>query len=584
MRKSFYQNELTTIIKVINMEQNQHLSTHNTTLPVNMIDALPFGNTRRSRNEAKYSELKQSIRLRGVIQPILVRPAADRFEVVAGYGRLTISRELGLNDIPVLIKPLSDAEALEHQMEENLNREGLSLIDECKAVQQLSAFYNGDRQAIADRLAWTIKKVNERIEILKCCDEVLDCVIDGSITVGHALLLAPFSTKLQQGTLKKIIAEKWTVSYLRERAAKGQQYLSLAKFDTTNCITCPHNSAAQSGLFGIEEQKAACSNLNCFKEKTGEWLESRKAELADQYGTVLLVQQIADSDRNTVDAVTVGEEQFSTGCLACQKRVVLIDDRLGRALGSTYPNQCVDAICFNKCVNALSTDSVDVEEAAIELATPIDVDNANSDGVKDTTKPAAKTDKPVSCIVPKKVIDTNKAIMRETSASLLMPQEHFQLAMSYAALKRLCTSYKALNETLGVPTHFEATIQAALRVSLDDLKTEILNVTQHLATKQCDQTVSMTDIMISNIGFVENARSVAIEKWTPTKAILSEYTIGSLSALCIKAGFDQAMENKKAGSFAKAANSGKGKFIDTILATPFDWTHFAPDEYLALIK
>jgi hypothetical protein len=94
----------------------------------------------------------------------------------------------------------------------------------------------------------------------------------------------------------------------------------------------------------------------------------------------------------------------------------------------------------------------------------------------------------------------------------------------------------------------------------------------------------MTDIMISNIGFVENARSVAIEKWTPTKAILSEYTIGSLSALCIKAGFDQAMENKKAGSFAKAANSGKGKFIDTILATPFDWTHFAPDEYLALIK
>jgi len=153
MRKSFYQNELTTIIKVINMEQNQHLSTHNTTLPVNMIDDLPFGNTRRSRNEAKYSELKQSIRLRGVIQPILVRPAADRFEVVAGYGRLTISRALGLNDIPVLIKPLSDAEALEHQMEENLNREDLSLIDECKAVQQLSAFYNGDRQAIADRLA-----------------------------------------------------------------------------------------------------------------------------------------------------------------------------------------------------------------------------------------------------------------------------------------------------------------------------------------------------------------------------------------------------------------------------------------------
>ncbi|MEH6454737.1 MAG: PRTRC system ParB family protein [Cocleimonas sp.] len=566
------------------MEQNQHLPTNNTVLPLSMIDDLPFGNTRRSRNETKYSELKQSILLRGVIQPILVRPAADRFEVVAGYGRLKGSRELGLTEIPVLIKPLSDAEALEYQLEENLNREDLTIIDECKAVQKLSAFYNGDRQAIADRLAWNIKKVNERIEILKCCDEVLDCVLEGTITVGHALLLAPFSTKLQQGTLKKIVAEKWTVTYLRQRASKGQQYLNLAKFDTTECNTCPHNSAAQSGLFGIDEHKAACSNINCFKDKTGEWLEVRKAELADRYGTVLLIQQINDTDRNTVDAITVGEEQFSIGCQACEKRVVLIDDRLGRALGSTYDNQCVDQICFNKCVSALSTVETAADNTIATLDAPINDIDVETDEVKVNSKAKAATDKPVSCIVPKKVIETNKAILRETSASLLMPQEHFQLAMSYAALKRLCTSYKAVNKSLDTPSHFEATIQAALRVSIDDLKAEILNVTQHLATKQNDQTISMTDIMITNLGFADDARNVAIAKWIPTKSILSEYTIGSLSALCVKAGFDKAMDNKKAGSFTKATNSGKGKFIDTILSTQFDWSNFAPAEYIALIK
>jgi PRTRC genetic system ParB family protein len=566
------------------MEQTHHLSTNNTKLPISMIDALPFGNTRRTRDESKYSELKASILKRGVIQPVLVRPAADRFEIVAGYGRLTASRELGLSDIPVLIKPLSDAEALEHQMEENLNRESLSLIDECKAVQQLSAFYNGDRQAIADRMAWTLKKVNERVEVLKCCEEVLDAVTTGSITVGHALLLAPFSVKLQQGTLKKIITEKWTVSYLRQRASKGQQYLNLAKFDTTECNTCPHNSAAQSGLFGLDDHKAACSNLSCFKDKTNLWLEARKEELSEKYGTVLLVQQINETDRNTVDAQVVGENQFTTGCQACQKRVVLIDDRLGRTLGTTFENQCIDAICFNKCV-ASNEPELEVNNIDDDVADVADVADETMPQSKPTNKSKkTATDKPVSCVVPKKVIETNKAILRETSASLLMPQEHFQLAMSYAALKRLCTGYKSINNELSSVTGFDATIKAALRVNVDKLKVEIFNVTKHLATKQDDQSINMTDIMISNLDFAEDYRNVAVNKWMPTKEVLSDYTIGSLSALCVKAGFDKVMDGKESGSFAKATNSGKGKFIDSILNTPFDWSSFAPDEYQALIK
>jgi hypothetical protein len=316
----------------------------------------------------------------------------------------------------------------------------------------------------------------------------------------------------------------------------------------------------------------------------------RIVELADQYGTVLLVQQINDADRNTVDSNIVGEEQFSTGCQACEKRVVLMDDRLGRSLGTTYSNQCIDRLCFDKCVNALLngqtlTESTDeIEDAPINETQVVSQDGNTCTETKAKPKAKVATDKPVSCIVPKKVIDTNKALLRNTSASLLMPQEHFQLAMSYAALKRLCTGYKAINEELASPSCFDDTIKAALRVNVDDLKAEIFNVTNYLATKQDDQNISMTNIMINNLSFVDDARNAAIAKWVPTKAILSEYTIGSLSALCAKAGFDKAMEEHKAGSFTKAANSGKGKFIDTILATQFDWSNFAPDEYLALIK
>jgi ParB family transcriptional regulator, chromosome partitioning protein len=566
------------------MNAEIQLSTaNNSVLPINLIDPLPFGNSRRSRNETKFSELKASIAKRGVIQPVLVRPANDRFELVAGYGRWVGSIELGLAEIPVLIKSLSDSEALEHQMEENLNREDLNIIDECKAVQQLSAFYNGDRHAIADRLVWSMKKVNERVEILKCCEEVLNAVLDGTITVGHALLLAPFSTSLQQGTLKKIVVEKWTVSYLRQRASKGQQYLNLAKFDTTACNTCPNNSAAQSGLFGLDDHKAACSNLTCFKEKTAEWLEVRKTELADQFGTVLLIQQIDDADRNTVDAFTVGEEQFTTGCQACEKRVVLVDDRLGRALGTTYENQCIDQICFSKCVSAITPPATSNVDNL--LVASLECEQTTNSPVANNTQPKEKKPKTeISCVVPKKVIETNKAMLRETAVSLLMPTESFQLAMTYAALKRLSSNYKAINKELSSPSHFEATLKAALRMNVSDLKTEIQNITFHLASKESDQSINMTNMMIDNITFAPEAKAVAIAKWIPTKEVLSEYTIGSLSALCIKAGLDKAMDSQKAGSFTKAANAGKVKFVESILATEFDWSGFAPSEYISLIK
>ncbi|QXN27530.1 MULTISPECIES: PRTRC system ParB family protein [Shewanella] len=567
------------------MTEQATTETSNTRIPLSQIDPVVFGNYRSKRNPVKFDELKKSIQKRGVLQSVLLRPAGDRFELVAGFGRFNGSVELGLHDIPALIKPMSDAEAMEAQIEENLNREDLSLIDECKAVQQLSAFYNGDRQAIADRLCWPMRKVNERIEILKCCEEVLNAVTEGTITVGHALLLAPFSTKLQQGTLKKIVSEKWTVSYLRQRASKGQQYLSFAKFDTNECNTCSHNSAAQSGLFGLDDHKAACSNLNCFKEKTARWLETRTAELEDEYGTVLLIQQIDEADRNTVDAISVGEDQFNTGCQACDKRVILIDDRLGRVTGTTYQNQCIDKLCFNRCVAAFNPPIVEDERATDSL--DVEITTVSNDVVS-TKRSADKTNQKkkqtVSCQIPKKVIETNKAMLRQVSAELLLPQEQFHLALSYAALRRTASGYKPSNNHFDSASTFDTNLSKALSADSAELKTEIASVIAFLAKEDSNSGLDFTQMMIKNITHSEHARAAAIAKWTPTKEILNEYTVGSLTALCIKAGFDKAMEGKETNSFKKASSAGKGKFIETILKTEFDWRGFAPDEYIKLIK
>ena len=564
------------------------LTPTNMMIPLSSIVPLSFGNCRTNRNSESYQELLNSIKTRGVIQPILVRPYDDKFEIIAGYGRFEVSTELGLETIPAFVKVLTDSEALEHQLEENLTRSDLDIIDECKAVQQLSAFYNGDRKAIADRLVWPLRKVNERIEILRCTNQVLEAVRTGTITVGHALLLAPFSEKLQQGTLAKVISEKWTVAYLRERASKGQQLLALAKFDTQECNTCPHNSAAQSGLFGLEDHKAACSKLTCFKEKTNEWLEVRKDELADQYGTVLLIQQIAQEDRHTVDAPTVGEEQFNSGCMTCEKRVALIDDRLGRTLGTTYTNQCIDNICYSQCIKVLSEPEIEevseVSADAIELDT--DASNTPTDvaTVKTSTPKTAKLKKAVNCSVSSKVVETNKRVLRNVSASLLMPEPHFQSAMTYAALRRLASGYKPLVAELSPTAHFTQVFKSAMELDDTTLMAEIANVTLYLSTKQSDDSINFTDMMISALSHGENANEIAVAKWMPTKEILSQYTIDGIKVLCVESGFEAAFDSEKAGEFAKLTSKGKALLINSILKFEFDWTGFAPKEFIALIK
>ncbi len=562
----------------------------NMMMPLSSIIPLSFGNCRTNRDTQKYQDLLNSVKVRGVIQPILVRPCGEQFEVVAGYGRFQASTDAGLESIPCFIKNLSDSEALEHQLEENINRSDLDLIDECKAVQQLSAFYNGDKLAIADRLVWPMRKVNERIEILRCCDDVLEAVRGGSITVGHALIIAPFSEKLQQGTLAKVIAEKWTVNYLRERAGKGQQFLTLAKFDTTECNTCPHNSAAQSGLFGLGDHKAACSKLPCFRKKTSEWLETRKEELTEQYGTVLLIQQVAQSDRNTVDSISVGEEQFKTGCSGCEKRVALIDDRLGRSLGTTYSDQCIDSICYTKCVKALTEPVQELETESEHDSAPAELETGVGQESNVEVTKALKTNKPkstpkkVNCNVPSKVVETNKSVLRKVSTALLMPSLHFQNAMNYAALRKLASGYTPLAEGASSTADFKGIINQAITWDHVTLLGEIANVTLYLSTQQSDCSINFTDVMISLMNNVENSKETAIKEWLPTKEILAQYTIDGIKILCNESGFTEDYDQTKKRRFEKLAATGKGKLIKAILEYRFNWSHFAPKEYIGLIK
>ncbi|MCI2286089.1 hypothetical protein L3081_25025 [Colwellia sp. MSW7] len=137
-----------------------------------------------------------------------------------------------------------------------------------------------------------------------------------------------FNETIQNNTLSKVIKEKWTVKETKAKANQVQIPLSIAKFDLTECNTCPHNSVRQSGLFDNGDVDAKCSNNTCFKAKNKAYMEVQLSEAQERFGTVLLLTETNKADRKTVSATVVGETQYNESCEACTDRVAIMDDSI----------------------------------------------------------------------------------------------------------------------------------------------------------------------------------------------------------------------------------------------------------------
>ncbi|MBD1389438.1 PRTRC system ParB family protein [Neiella sp. HB171785] len=547
---------------------------------------MPFalGNTRKARNPAKYAELKSSIRQRGVIQSIVVRPHPEMhgmFEVIAGNGRYEASLELELETIPALIKHLSDAEAIEVQLIENSNREDLSLIDEADAAQRWLGFYEGDRQAAADRLGWGIRKLSERLELLRCSDPVQQALTNGEIKPAHAIILAPFSEKLQNGTLAKIIAEKWTVSQLKQKASTRQHYLVKAKFDTAQCSGCHSNTEAQAGLFE-QDNHAKCSNPQCWGQKTQAWLDEQRALAEDKYGKVLWLNEIAVSDRNPVSASEVGQEQFQTGCTGCTSNVALMDNTDGRE-GIIVANQCLDKGCFAKCVKAQQSGSE--PDAPTSAMTP-STDSASTSTTKSSSSAATQpvVTKKVAKKVNRKVQEIHRGALRDAAVGVLTTDVGFNQGV---VLGLLCIKSGYKPPFKGWPTNAHGSdlfklVQLTMAQEPTQVQAQIKDAIKHLAVESENKDRSgasgtVNHLMLNSLSALNNWQETAVAAWTPTKELFSAHTIGELTTIATESGFVAAYNTANGErAFTKLAGKGKGGLVKVMLEFEFDWSAYAP--------
>jgi ParB family chromosome partitioning protein len=165
--------------------------------------------------EQEIVELSESIKALGVLQPILVRPRAGGYQIVAGERRFRASIRAGLSQVPVLIKDLSDRDTFEVALVENVQRLNLNPLEEAKGYQRLVDEFNLSAQEVAERVGKDRATVANLVRVLKLPAAVQEYLREGHITVGHAKAILTVKEPAAQTSLaQKVIDESLSVRAL----------------------------------------------------------------------------------------------------------------------------------------------------------------------------------------------------------------------------------------------------------------------------------------------------------------------------------------------------------------------------------
>ncbi len=196
--------------------------------PIDLIDPSAL-QPRVHFDDAKLEELALSIKANGVVQPILIRPKGDRFELIAGERRWRAAQKAGLIKIPALLRDVSDDKILELALIENIQREDLNPIEEALAYKKLIETLGLTQETVAERVGRDRSYVTNYLRLLRLPDDIQQLVQVGRLSTGHArTLIALEDADIQRRLARRIIerdlsvraTERLVRSRLEERPAR----------------------------------------------------------------------------------------------------------------------------------------------------------------------------------------------------------------------------------------------------------------------------------------------------------------------------------------------------------------------------
>lgn len=175
---------------------------------------------RRDFDPASLEELAASIRAKGIIQPLIVRPRGEGYEIVAGERRWRAAQLAQLHEVPVLVRDLSDTEVLEIAIIENIQRADLNAIEEAMGYRQLMDRFGHTQERLAEALSKSRSHIANLLRLLTLPDEVQRHLREGRLTAGHAraLITAPDPAALARQVIAKSLSVRETEALARNVA------------------------------------------------------------------------------------------------------------------------------------------------------------------------------------------------------------------------------------------------------------------------------------------------------------------------------------------------------------------------------
>ncbi len=221
-------------------------------LAVDMLEPSPY-QPRQDMDENALQELASSIAQRGILQPLLVRPTPNRpghYQIIAGERRWRAAQRVSLHEVPVLVRALTDSDAMAAGLVENLQREDLNAIEEAEGYKRLLEEFSLSQDKLGEAVGKSRAHIGNVIRLLKLPEPVRAMLRQGALTAGHAraLLTHPDPLKAARDVVKRDLSVRQTEALAAQATRPGKPASASAPRGDADIEALAHNLSERLGL------------------------------------------------------------------------------------------------------------------------------------------------------------------------------------------------------------------------------------------------------------------------------------------------------------------------------------------------